>query len=152
MPSDLAFAVVIVACGSRSLWWSFAEVKEALIRAAGGRQVLALFHGGARGADRAAGDCAKGLGWPVQERMAQWSQFGIEAGPIRNRQMVAEAGELARSQGAQLAVLAFPGGKGTASCIREARRWQRLQGSGQGGAALLELRLLADVLGVSEMR
>ena len=41
--------------------------------------------------------------------------------------MVAHAGALAAYRGANLVVLAFPGGKGTASCIREPRRWHRLR-------------------------
>jgi hypothetical protein len=132
--------VVIVACGSRELAWSPVMVRQALLAAAGYRQVAALFHGGARGADQLADQAAQALGWKVRVRMARWSEHGIAAGPIRNRQMLEHAGALAAHQGADLLLLAFPGGKGTASCIREARRWHRLS----DGRVALEVCQLAE--------
>jgi predicted Rossmann-fold nucleotide-binding protein len=131
--------VVIVACGSRQLAWPPGRIQGELLAAAGCRPVLAVFHGGSRGADQLVDQEAHRLGWPVRVRMARWSEHGIAAGPIRNRQMLAHAGALATVQGAVLVLLAFPGGVGTASCIREARRWHRLS----DGRVPLELIALA---------
>jgi len=140
--------VVIVACGSHELAWSPVVVRQALRAAAGCRQVLALFHGGARGADQLADQAAQGLGWPVRVRMARWSEHGMAAGPIRNRQLLEHAGALATAQRADLLLLAFPGGKGTASCIREAERWRRLS----DGRVHVEIRRLADRVGPALQR
>ena len=48
------------------------------------------------------------------------------------------ADRLADRDGAELLVLAFPGGRGTASCIREARQWYRFSG-GEVRMQLLQL-------------
>src|SRR5215475_12388663 len=44
---------------------------------------------------------------------ADWGQFGSGAGPIRNSKMLAE--------GKPEMVLAFPGGRGTANMVKQAR-------------------------------
>lgn len=132
--------VVLVGCGGRALAWPVAQVKEALQAAARGQPVRAVFHGGARGADQLIGQAAACLGCAVVAWPAQWRQFGPAAGPLRNRRMVAEAGALAAGLGGVLVVVAFPGGRGTASCIHEARRWGRLS----GGAFRLEVVHLAQ--------
>lgn len=44
---------------------------------------------------------------------ADWEQCGRQAGPLRNARMLAE--------GRPDAVIAFPGGKGTADMVRKAR-------------------------------
>jgi hypothetical protein len=72
-----------------------------------------LIHGGASGADRMAGEFAKWQGIPVQEYPADWAKHGKAAGPIRNRQMLDE--------GKPDLVIAFPGGRGTANMIDQAR-------------------------------
>ncbi|MGL6135466.1 MAG: SLOG family protein [Prochlorococcaceae cyanobacterium] len=148
MASDFGSDVVIVACGSRDLPWPLGWVHKALLKASGGGRVRGLFHGGARGADRMAAKCARRMGWPVIELMAEWSKHGAAAGPIRNRRMIAEAGELARGQGCRLVVLAFPGGNGTASCCFEARRWHQLS----DGEVGLEIRVQSVKGPVSEFR
>ncbi|WP_255015707.1 SLOG family protein [Cyanobium sp. BA20m-p-22] len=92
-----------------------------------GQLVHGLLHGGARGADRAIGRAAFQLGWPVEVLPADWRRHGRAAGPIRNRELL----ELAISRAEALSsaavpvsvlVVAFPGGAGTASLVREARR------------------------------
>jgi hypothetical protein len=50
---------------------------------------------------------------PVQVFHADWGQFGSGAGPIRNSKMLAE--------GKPEMVLAFPGGRGTANIVEQAR-------------------------------
>lgn len=66
----------------------------------------AIAEGGARGADALAREWAELHGVPWQTYPAAWISHGRAAGPIRNRQMLAEfKPDL---------VLAFPGGVGTA--------------------------------------
>jgi len=72
-----------------------------------------LIHGGARGADRFAAGFAKGLGLDVECFPADWSLHGRAAGPIRNAKMLEE--------GCPDVVLAFPGGRGTADMVKQAR-------------------------------
>jgi hypothetical protein len=145
VPSYAPRPVVVVACGGRELAWEPGAVRTALLAAVSCRWVLALFHGGARGADQLVECQAQALGWPVRQRRAEWLRLGMAAGPIRNQAMLEEAGGLAHRDGAELLVLAFPGGAGTASCIREARQWHRFN----GGEVLLELVELAERIEVS---
>jgi predicted Rossmann-fold nucleotide-binding protein len=70
-----------------------------------------LIHGGARGADKLAGEWAQAKGIQVIACQADWKRFGRGAGVIRNSQLLAEKPEL---------VIAFPGGKGTADMIKKA--------------------------------
>jgi hypothetical protein len=114
--------LVLVATGGRSLAWPSERVELALRSAAGGQRVLAVFHGGARGADALVDQAARRIAWSVRPVPAAWSQFGRAAGPIRNRRMLEAASALAGAQAAELLVLAFPGGAGTESCLREAQR------------------------------
>lgn len=67
--------------------------------------ITALIHGAAAGADMHAGAWAKRRGVPVESYPADWTAYGRAAGPIRNRQMLA--------QGKPHLVVAFPGGNGT---------------------------------------
>lgn len=74
---------------------------------------LLIVQGGAKGADRAARDWANRLDGPRPVTFeADWKRLGRAAGPIRNGQMVAAGADL---------VIAFPGGDGTADCVRQAR-------------------------------
>jgi hypothetical protein len=112
--------VVLVVCGGRELRWSARRVQLVLWRMAAGRPVVALLHGGARGADETGGRAAGLLGWRVREVTAQWRQFGRSAGPLRNARMLIEALELARRCGGTVVVVGLPGGVGTADCLRQA--------------------------------
>lgn len=71
-----------------------------------------VMHGAARGADMLAGLAAHALRIPVEPYYADWKQHGRRAGPIRNAEMLRE--------GRPDAVLAFPGGRGTADMIKKA--------------------------------
>lgn len=76
-----------------------------------------LIHGACSGADTLAkewGDYhgVKQHSFPVTE--AEWNKIGKSAGPIRNIRML-EAYPNA-------VLVAFPGGKGTANCITEAKK------------------------------
>ena len=80
------------------------------------RPITTIIHGAARGADFLAGGWAemKGLSvhaYPVYP--AQWEAQGKAAGHLRNARMLAE--------GRPDAVLAFPGGVGTADMVAKAR-------------------------------
>ena len=72
-----------------------------------------IIHGGARGADRLAGEYARQRGIPCREYPAQWNRYGKSAGYRRNEQMLRE--------GHPDLVVAFPGGRGTAHMINTAR-------------------------------
>lgn len=69
--------------------------------------------GGARGADALAADWARERGTPTEIYMADWEHFGRKAGPLRNGRMLAE--------GKPDLVVAFPGSKGTANMVEQAR-------------------------------
>lgn len=72
-----------------------------------------VIEGDARGVDRIAGY------WAVKKRLtvlrfaADWEQHGSAAGPIRNKRMLDE--------GRPDLVIAFPGGRGTANMVKQAR-------------------------------
>lgn len=120
-------SLVIVAGGGRNLAWLPAQIAAVLLARTSGQLVHGLFHGGARGADRTIGRAAHQLGWPVEVLPADWRRHGRAAGPIRNRELLelaisrAEALSSAAAP-ASVLVVAFPGGAGTASLVREARR------------------------------
>lgn len=65
------------------------------------------------GADWLAREWALDNGLSVQDFPADWRKHGRAAGPIRNQQMI-DIGE-------PDAVIAFPGGRGTADMVRRAR-------------------------------
>lgn len=71
--------------------------------------------GGARGADAIGEAWARERKIPVKVFAADWDKHGRAAGPIRNREMAEYVGP-----GGYLVL--FPGGDGTASMAREARR------------------------------
>lgn len=69
-----------------------------------------VISGGARGADMHGETWARLNAIPVERHPADWTKWGKSAGPIRN----AEMAEIAD------AVVAFPGGRGTADMLRRA--------------------------------
>lgn len=72
-----------------------------------------VIHGAARGADTLAGDWARQRGVGCSVFPADWAGYGPKAGHLRNAQMLRE--------GQPDLVLAFPGGRGTANMIKQAR-------------------------------
>lgn len=76
----------VLVCGSRD-WTDSSRIFDALktIRFLNGP--FTVIHGGAKGADRIAGFCARKLGLDVQEYPANWSTYGKKAGYLRNREM-----------------------------------------------------------------
>lgn len=71
-----------------------------------------VIHGGARGADIRAGVWARHRGIQEVRCDANWDKHGKAAGHIRNGAMLALQPDL---------VVAFPGGRGTADMVRQAR-------------------------------
>ena len=120
-------SLVIAAGGGRDLAWPQQRIAAELHARSSGRLVHLLLHGGARGADAAIGCAAQQLGWSALVMPAQWQLHGRAAGPIRNRELLEQA--IARAVAhsfpgclTSVPVVAFPGGAGTASLVREARR------------------------------
>jgi hypothetical protein len=74
---------------------------------------VTIIHGGAPGADTLAGQYAQERGLACEAYPADWVRHGRAAGPLRNTQMIRE--------GKPDAVVAFPGGRGTADMVRQAR-------------------------------
>ena len=75
--------------------------------------ITEIIHGGASGADHMAGEFARWQGIPIRVFTPMWRTHGKAAGPIRNKQMI--------DVGKPDLVIAFPGGRGTADMVKQAR-------------------------------
>ena len=138
---------IIVACGGRDLIISGLDCARSMLAVVPGCDVHLLIHGNAKGADAAIAEAAHQLGWPCIGISADWLKHGKAAGPIRNGQLLQLAIEkaeilqinaLAKARAempwavspvaisvhslAQITVIAFPGGKGTADLVRQAQK------------------------------
>ena len=78
----------------------------------GENEITALIHGDAHGADRLAAAWAYDNKVDEEAYPADWARYGKAAGPIRNQSMVDAKPDL---------VVAFPGRRGTADCVRRAK-------------------------------
>lgn len=105
-------SVLLLVCGSRD-WTDEAAIVNALARYAD--RPVTVIHGGARGADRMAGNIARRYGFDVKTYPADWDRYGKRAGILRNLQMLDQEPAV---------VLAFckDGSRGTQHTINEARR------------------------------
>jgi hypothetical protein len=74
---------------------------------------ITIISGAASGADEFAIDWALSNWTDFKEYKANWARYGRAAGPIRNKQMLVE--------GNPDLVVAFPGGKGTANMVKQAK-------------------------------
>ena len=110
----------LLVCGSRE--WADRDllavtVEQAVTEHGRGRPGVVLIHGGARGADRMAGQLARARGWQLEVYLAEWDRYGRSAGVRRNHRML-QAGRPER-------VLAFTddlsSSRGTADMVRRAR-------------------------------
>lgn len=72
-----------------------------------------VIQGGAKGADDIAAQWCMERGVECQTYNADWATYGRAAGPIRNKQMLEE--------NKKAKVLVFPGGAGTANCVKIAK-------------------------------
>lgn len=71
-----------------------------------------IIHGAARGADSMAAEWGARMALDVVAVPADWERHGKAAGPIRNAAMLQYDPHL---------VIAFPGGRGTADMVKQAR-------------------------------
>src|SRR5688500_6746788 len=78
-----------------------------------------IVQGGAAGADRLARDYAVEACMPLFTVPARWAD-GKRAGPVRNRLMLLYAQKLGHALECDVIVLAFPGGRGTMDCLKQA--------------------------------
>ena len=85
-------------------------------------RLTVVVHGAAAGIDTDAEAWATARGIPTVPMPAHWARHGKAAGPIRNRAMLAVLLERPPFVSSALAVLAFPGGRGTANMVAQARR------------------------------
>lgn len=103
----------IIVCGGRN-YTDRARVNRILDRVHAERGITAIIQGTAAGADMLAAE----WGWDhrpvlVCSYPADWEKHGKKAGAIRNQEMIDE--------GKPDAVIAFPGGAGTADMITRSR-------------------------------
>lgn len=98
----------VIVCGGREY-----KDRERLYDVLDGHGIVEVAQGGAPGADTLAFDWAWSRGVPVKAFPADWKAHGRAAGPIRNQRMLDEF--------KPDAVIAFPGGRGTADMVRRAR-------------------------------
>lgn len=98
----------VLVCGGRDFsdWSRLVDVLDDLHA---NRDFTTLIEGGAKGADTMAYSWAGANKVEVLTFPADWERHGRGAGPIRNRQMLEE--------GRPDLVVAFPGGRGTASMV-----------------------------------
>jgi hypothetical protein len=80
--------------------------------------IATLVHGGAGGADRIAERWAIERGVTIETYPADWTKYGKGAGPRRNTAMAARLVALGHWRGL---VVAFPGARGTANMVAQAR-------------------------------
>jgi hypothetical protein len=92
----------VLITGSRD--WTDRQAISSILRMYDAETIVA--HGGARGADKIAGDIAECLGFKVEVFEADWAKYGRSAGPKRNQKMledfwpdVVHAFPLAQSRG-----------------------------------------------------
>lgn len=101
----------VLVCGGRDFTdrgWLFATL-DSLAKE---RPITFVIHGCASGADAMAGEWATMRGIDSEKYVAAWRTRGAAAGPERNARMLAA--------GRPDAVIAFPGGRGTADMVRRA--------------------------------
>lgn len=104
----------VLVCGGRD-FYDYELVKTVLSSLQvnrGGFSVV--IHGAASGADSLAAQYARKHNIPEIAFPADWVAHGRKAGPLRNYQMLVE--------GKPDLVVAFPGGKGTADMMRQAKK------------------------------
>ncbi|MGK0392582.1 MAG: hypothetical protein ACJA0B_000737 [Alcanivorax borkumensis] len=98
----------ILVCGGRD-FDNQALLARTLNRLHRDNTLSLLIHGNASGADRLAGQWAHDHGIDQVSYPANWKAHGRAAGPMRNRRML--------HHGRPQAVIAFPGGRGTAHMV-----------------------------------
>lgn len=103
----------VLVCGGRK-YDDAAKVDAVLSKLHAEAGIERVIEGGAKGADYLARQWALSNGVISSVFFADWENQGSFAGPARNQRMLDE--------GQPDLVIAFPGGRGTADCVRRARR------------------------------
>lgn len=102
----------ILVCGGRD-YADRERVNRTLARVHEKHGIAEIIQGAAAGADQLAAEWGWDVGVTVRSFPADWQTHGRRAGPIRNQEM------LNRSK--PHAVIAFPGGRGTADMVARAK-------------------------------
>lgn len=104
----------LLVCGGRD-YGDVGKVYDTLdeVHAGSAGPISLVIEGGATGADALARKWAKDRRVPVRTYKAHWTKHGNAAGPIRNQLMI--------DDGKPNAVIAFPGGHGTADMVLRAK-------------------------------
>jgi hypothetical protein len=113
--------VWIVVTGGRD-YIDYARVAATLDGFHSRQGVIAVVHGGARGADTLAARWADAIAIPCLKVPARWNVIGTRAGPDRNVRMLELAYLCAKGTGHAVQVVAFPGGAGTRDCTAKAAK------------------------------
>lgn len=79
----------VIIAGSRSVTQD--QVNEAFTRCPWASSVTCVVSGGAKGADEYGEILAANLGIQVEIYQPEWSRYGKQAGPVRNREMAKNA-------------------------------------------------------------
>lgn len=101
----------VAVCGGRN-FRHYGLVCSALNAVHKRHGITLLIHGGCTGADQFSAEWAEGLDIPTRAYPAEWEKHGRRAGPLRNQEMV--------EHGKPDALVAFPGGWGTADMVARA--------------------------------
>ncbi len=102
----------VLVCGGRD-FANYGLVDHVLTALDERHIISVIIEGGASGADRFGKDWGETNWCKVETYRADWDAYGPSAGPIRNKRMLVE--------GKPDIVVAFPGGRGTANMMRQAR-------------------------------
>ncbi len=102
----------VLVCGGRK-YEDRKRVYDVLNEWENSQEITLLIEGGAPGADTLARDWARLNGVHVAEVKADWTSWGMKAGPMRNTAMLLLQPDF---------VIAFPGGTGTADMVRKAKK------------------------------
>lgn len=95
--------IKVLVCGGRG--YTESEPLRRVLEAIANHSSIHIAHGGAKGADEAAGEIAKYYNWPCSVYKADWEANGKSAGFVRNAEMLADF--------LPNIVVACKGGKGT---------------------------------------
>src|SRR6478735_7482462 len=101
----------VLVCGGRH-YDNYGFLSEVLDEIHAATPIELIIEGGQFGAEFLASSWARGHRVPYRSVTPEWARHGKAAGPIRNGEMLDLAPDL---------VVAFPGGRGTADMVRQAR-------------------------------
>ena len=103
----------VLVCGGRD-YRDAAHVDRVLQQIDADGTITTIIHGAARGADQLGEAWGLKRGKVLEPYPADWSTYGLSAGPRRNQEML--------TKGKPDLVVAFPGGRGTADMVRRSKR------------------------------